>query len=162
MSTRATIIIALAVVLLLLTGWLGAKIERAAWLPKEHKWEADRAALDAQIAALNLAASAATSAARAREQAMQTQLTEAKANAANREKTLRAAADAADRAARGLRGDITAALNRLSGSAAAAGDRNHAAALAALGDCADRYSKVAGDADRCETDRTTLIEAWPR
>lgn len=151
--------------------YAGARHERARWVDKETAWTKERATLKADVAGANkavaqLEAAIAKAAAAVEKQqsAHQAQITRAKKDAKQRETKLAADLDRARRARDGLRDDITTALNRLSADnvAAATRDRVGRAALHALGECGERYGAVAKDADRCGSQRRTLIDAWPK
>lgn len=152
--------------------YAGARHERAKWMDKETAWAKERATLKADVAGANkavaqLEAAIAKAAAAVEKQqsAHRAQITRAKKDAKKRETKLAGDVDRARRARDGLRDDITTALNRLSAdnaAAAAARDRVGRAALHALGECGERYGAVAKEADRCDIERRTLIDAWPK
>ena len=65
-------------------------------------------------------------------------------------------------AARGLRNDLAAANTRLSESSVEA-CRAYVGTLSdVLGECSERYSEVAGNADQCVSDLQQVSEAWPK
>lgn len=102
-----------------------------------------------------------TSQARAKEQAHAKQLNEARNEATKRETQLRADADRARTAAGGLRDEL-AAIRRGLPSLAADACREQADRLAdVFGSCATIYSELAEQADRLNSERQELIEAWP-
>lgn len=108
------------------------------------------------------AAIAAEQAARIKEQSMQQQLNEALHAATERENKLRADYAAAHAASRGLRDTLAAAIRDLPGTPVEACRATADAALAVLGECADRYRAVAEAADGHASDVQTLSDAWPR
>ena len=101
-------------------------------------------------------------AARAREAQFATQLQEANAHATEREQTIRTLAAAAGRSSDSLRGTIDAIGNQLSGAtvdAIRATARTYGQLLAA---CDGQQRSMAEDAERLNSEKRQLIEAWPR
>ena len=137
----------------------------AGWLTQGWRKDSEiqRMALSHQrtITAAAEAARIEEGAARSTERKLQQKLQEAQDAARQRETVLRRDADAARVAAGGLRDDL-AALRR---GTAQASDEARALAAAAvddvLGQCTDRYQRLAETSDRHVSDLRTLIDAWP-
>jgi signal transduction histidine kinase len=145
----AVAVIVLACLAIFALGWSnGASRVQSRW---------DKASAVQQQAAL-----VAEQAARTAEQAMNQKLQEAENAATEREKKLRADYAAVSSAAHGLRDTVAALRNQLSAATAEARRTTADAALAVLGECADRYRTVAEAADGHASDVRTLTEAWPR
>lgn len=101
-------------------------------------------------------------AARAKEQTYTKQLEEARNEATKREAKLRTDAAVARRSADGLRGDLEELRRQLPDLAADA-CRQRADTLAELfGSCTEDYRGLAETADRLNSDRQTLMDAWPK
>lgn len=94
------------------------------------------------------------------ERARQSRADQAASIAAGREAGIRAAADRARRDADGLRGDLSAALDFAAESHASA-QRVAGVAAELLGTCSRRYSDLAQEADRADSEARQLRDAWP-
>lgn len=124
-----------------------------------HTWR-DRAAKQDQLDAA-LAYAGEIAAARAQEQTWQARYNQGVEDARKREKQLAEDALAATRAAAGMRHTIAGLQGRLSDSTSEA-CRDTAHTLAAvLGECTDRYQRVAEAADGHASDAQTCRDAWP-
>ena len=62
----------------------------------------------------------------------------------------------------GLRGDLATEPDRIRGATREAVDQYAAAATVVFGECAARYSELAGAATGHASDVQTLMEAWPK
>ena len=100
--------------------------------------------------------------ARAKELAFNQKLQDAQNEATKRETKLRADADAARRSVDGLRGTLYEFRASLPNAATATVLARADTAAELLGACADEYRSVAEAADRINSDRQTLIYAWPK
>ena len=99
---------------------------------------------------------------RAKEQQWQIQLQEAHDAAAKREQKLSADAAIARHAADRLRGDLADHQRRLPELTEQA-VRDYATALGdVFGECTEEYRALAEIADRIDSDRQTLEDAWPK
>lgn len=145
--------------------WKLAAAALALWLAFTAGWAVQGwrkdAVLQQWLAAAAQAGREAEAAARKKEAALTQQLEEARHAAVKREETLRRDAGAARDAADGLRGELAAIRRSLPGLAADA-VRQYADTLAdVFGACTDRYRELAEEAGRVESDRQTLMDAWP-
>jgi chromosome segregation ATPase len=121
-----------------------------------------KAGYNAREAIAVKAAKLATDTARAKENALQEQKDEAQRKADEREKKLTADAIAARAAAGRLSGDL-AALRRDLPKLTEQAVRQYAdTASVVFGECAARYTELAEQADRIDSDRQTLEQAWPK
>lgn len=146
------VLVAVAVALCLLAIYAAGRADGAASV--QSKW-------DAATIVQQRAASAAELINRSKEQQLLNKLQEA-TNASNlREQKLRADADAARTASAGLRDTIGALRGQLSAATAEAARLTADAALAVFGECADRYQRVAEEADRHASDAQLCRDAWP-
>lgn len=116
-------------------------------------------AYQAQVARAN-AQSAAD--ARAKEQSFQQQLNEARNAAVERETKLRADADRARAESGRLRDTIAAIRRDLPSLTREAVERYANAASVVFTECTDAYQRLAEQADRIDSDRQTLEQAWPQ
>lgn len=129
-------------------------------------WQVQAWRYDAQIA--DMQASHATAIADANQKAldetikMQRTKDDAIAKAELRAAQNAAAAAAARRTADGLRGTLYAFRSSLPSLAPATVIERADTAAELLGACAAEYQDLAAAADRINSDRQTLIEAWPR
>ena len=131
----------------------------AGWQWNGSRWEAKYTARENQLLA---AQNEAQEKFRATEQAWQKQKDEALNDAKKRETILRRDAANAAAAADGLRDELARARSGLPQASADAA-RKYAEALSdVLGSCTKRYSELAAEADRIESERQTLIDTWPR
>jgi hypothetical protein len=105
---------------------------------------------------------AAKDAARAREQALQTQATEAINAASERAKKSQVAAAAVRSVNDSLRDDISAARGDLSRASDAAVRKYAATASAVFGECAAAVERLAGAAEGHATDSLMYQAAWPK
>jgi uncharacterized iron-regulated membrane protein len=121
----------------------------------QARWDAEKVTMQAQLLKSEQAN-------RAKESQLKQQVIEAQNDAKKRETKL--AADAADaRAESGrLRNSIATIRAELPSLAADAVRRYADTTSIVLGECQDRYSELAETADRLDSDRQTLGEAWPR
>lgn len=104
----------------------------------------------------------AKDAARHREQQLQTQVNEANRHAQERDQTIQALAARAGVSTSSLRDTIAAIGNSMSGATADA-LRNTARAYGeVLAECAARRGELAVTAEKLNSDKRTLIEAWPQ
>jgi hypothetical protein len=101
-------------------------------------------------------------AARALEQALQAKVSKAQDDAKSRETKLAADAAGARTAANGLRDDLAAIRASVPSLTRDAVNRYADTASVVFQECADRYSELAAKADAINSDRQTLIDAWPR
>lgn len=95
------------------------------------------------------------------EQAWQAKYNQGVQDAREREKKLAADAAAARAAAVSLRHTVAGLQQRLPESAPEAQRDTAGAALALLGECADRYQRVAEAADGHASDAALCLAAWP-
>lgn len=103
----------------------------------------------------------AKDAALARERALQTQVNEANKHATEREQTIRSLAAASARTANGLRDTIAAIRDGLPAASSDAlrnSTRTYGELLAA---CDSEQRSMAQEAERANSEKRTLIEAWP-
>jgi uncharacterized protein YlxW (UPF0749 family) len=104
----------------------------------------------------------AKDAARQREQQLQSQVNEANQHAQERDQTIQALAARAGVSTSGLRDTIAAIGNSMSGATADA-LRNTARAYGeVLAECATRRGELAVTAEKFNSEKRTLIEAWPQ
>lgn len=99
----------------------------------------------------------AQQAARTIEQDWNIKLNEARNEQTKRETKLRADADSARSAADRLR--IT--ISKMPVCSGDTGNNTNAIG-SVLNSCVERYGRVAADADRCYSEKQTLIDAWPK
>jgi hypothetical protein len=105
---------------------------------------------------------AAKDAARQRELQLQSQVDEANQHAHERDQTIQALAARAGVSANGLRDTIAAIGNSMSGATADA-LRNTARTYGdILAECATRRGELAVKAEKLNSEKRTLIEAWPK
>lgn len=97
---------------------------------------------------------------RARLEASQ-RIVSAQNEAANRERRIRADADGSRAALVGLSAAADEAL-RTAATSHEACTNTAAAQSTVLNQCADRYRSMAETADRIESDRQTILDAWPK
>lgn len=121
----------------------------------QAKWDKERVVL------MQSAADAEKSA-RETEVRMSKKIQEAQNAATEREKTLRAERDTALAATRSLRNTIAARRDDLPGNTADACRSTADAALSVLGECADKYQRMAETADGHISDVRMMQEAWPK
>jgi seryl-tRNA synthetase len=117
---------------------------------------------DRAVAEYTAQALKADQAARAREQALQAKVTKAQDDSKLRETKLSADAAAARRAVSGLRDDLAAIRASLPNLARDAIERYADTASVVFQECADQYSALAAKVDAINSERQTLIDAWPR
>lgn len=104
----------------------------------------------------------AKDAALAKERFYQSQLNEANQHAAEREQTIRALAASNGAAYGGLQNTVATISNSLSAASADA-LRNTARAYGVVfAECAGRRQTMAVDLERANSEKRTLIEAWPK
>ena len=99
--------------------------------------------------------------ARVQEHTWNRKVEEATHEAAQREQALRADADRARRAADGLRDQLADIRGRLPELTEQAVRQYASAASVVFGECVEEYRALAETADRLDSDRRTLMEAWP-
>ena len=87
---------------------------------------------------------------------------EANDAATKREKVLQASADATAAANRGLLNTIGNFRDSVSGASTDALSRSVNTLLSVFGECTTRYTEVARSLDRANSDKQTLIQAWPK
>ena len=104
----------------------------------------------------------AVKAAQVQERIQQDQLTKATNAAKLREESLQVAIDAAVRSSNGLRQQITSLRAGIPGLNREAVDRYADTASAVFLSCVKEYTELAATADRIDSDKQTLIQAWPR
>jgi hypothetical protein len=138
------------------TGYkFGVDVERGRHAEVQHAWANERL----QLAN---AASAAQAAARAAEQSFTESLQNAQRDYQKREAALRVDVGSLRNANVGLLNHLSAARHRLPKTSAPACREFAGACTTVLGECTERYSQVAEDADRCTAAGRALIDAWPR
>jgi len=129
-------------------------------------WSVNGWRLGEQIAEMERRHTAATAAAndahRIKERALSKQLEDARNEATKREAALRRDADTALRAANGMREQLADLRRRMPDLADAAVRRYADAASVVLAECTEEYRAMAEVADRLDSERQTLIEAWPK
>lgn len=103
-----------------------------------------------------------TAQARAKEQSHAKQLNEARNEAIKRETLLRADADRARTQSERLRSDIAAIRSSLPSLTREAINAYADAASVVFDDCQRNYQSMAEQADRIDSDRQTLSDAWPK
>lgn len=131
----------------------------AGWSWNGSRHDAEIAEMRAENARRNADAQAQ---ARTKEQALTKQLNEARNEATKRETILRADADRAHKSAGGLRDELAELRSRLPELSADA-CRERADTIAELfGQCSEHYRSLAEAADRIESERQELIDAWPK
>ncbi len=137
---------------------LGAVVEIHRFL--EHEREIGRAEVQAKWDAQTAKDIAA---ARAREADLIKQRDDAITNGAKRDETNRVLANSAAVASVGLRDTITAAVSRVVSSATTDAIRDTTRAFgASLAECSERRLEVAKDFERANSEKQTLMDAWPR
>lgn len=99
---------------------------------------------------------------RAKEQSLNTKLQKAQDDAQERETELLHAALIARNQSERLRSNITAIRSKLSSLTDAAVRQYADTASVVFDECQRNYSSLAAEADRLDSDKQTLIEAWPR
>lgn len=100
--------------------------------------------------------------ARTKEQGWQTQLSEANDAAIKRETKIRSDATAARAAANRLSSDLADFRRKLPQLTEQAVRQYAAAASVVFGECTARYTELAETADRLDSDRQKLEDAWPK
>ncbi|WP_136420400.1 DUF2514 family protein [Herbaspirillum sp. ST 5-3] len=119
------------------------------------EWQADKMAQADATAAINESY-------RLKERAMSKQLEEARNEATKRETAIRTDADRARKSADSLRDELASIREQLP-SLAVDAVRQRADTLArVLDECQQDYRGMAETADRLESDRQTLMDAWPK
>jgi hypothetical protein len=127
-----------------------------------HGMQHAQAAWDAEKVAQQVAAMKAEQANRAKELKLQQTVIEAQ-NAAKKRETKLAADAVAARAESGRLRDTIAGIRAELPSLTADAVRRYAdTASVVLSECTERYSGLAAAADRIDSDRKTLEDAWPR
>lgn len=102
-------------------------------------------------------------AARLREAELIKQRDDAITNGAKRDETIRTLATSASTASSGLRDTITAAVGRVVSGVSDNAVRDITRTLgASLAECSIRRLEVAKDFEHANSDKQTLIDAWPR
>lgn len=130
-------------------GWnLGAAHVQAAW--------------DAERVQIERAAQAAKDAAIAKERANTARAMGAMRDAKRKEAEQRAAADVARTESERLRDALAAARRGLPEACRDAGGLRLDGALEVLGECGERYQRMAEAADAATRDAQTLMQAWPK
>jgi len=161
-----TLAIAAAAVTLASSGYGGYRlgVHRAAieLAQADARHDQAMAAWAAEKTRLAEAVAAAERQAREIEQADQLRLIEAQNEAFVREARLRSEADSLRALHERMRDALATTRLYLSQATAAACPDIARASLDVFKQCTEKYSELAGDADRCLSDRQTLIEAWPR
>jgi hypothetical protein len=104
----------------------------------------------------------AKEAARVRELQLQSQVNEANQHAQERDHTIQALAARAGVSTNGLRDTIAAIGNSMSGATADALRNTTRAYGEILTECAARRRELAEQAERINSEKRTLIEAWPK
>lgn len=129
-------------------------------------WSWNGSRHDAQIATIRQEQAQAqaefTAQARAKEQSLTNQINEARNAAAKRETILRADADRARTQSERLRSDIAAIRLQLPELTREAINRYADTASVVFDECQRNYQSLADQADRIDSDRQTLDDAWPR
>lgn len=100
--------------------------------------------------------------ARTKEQEHAKRLQDAQHAATEREKKLRADADALRATAGSLRDDLAEFRRRLPSLTREAVERYADAASVVFGECTAEYQRLAEQADRIDSDRQKLEDAWPK
>lgn len=103
-----------------------------------------------------------TAQARAKEQSLTKQLNKARNEATKRETILRADAGRARTQSDGLRDELAAIRRKLPSLAEQAVRQYADAASVVFGECTAEYTALAEVAGRIDSDRQTLMDAWPK